>query len=85
MPSWSMKGLRVYLDPKRLDSHGGGLIFYSQRAGGPCYRWRYEELRGKWLGSRMHAGDLILTELISAPWKEIPAALRTTLDQHYVE
>lgn len=80
-----MKGLRIYLDPRKSDPHTGGLIFYSQRAGGPCYRWRYEELRGKWLCSRMHAGDLSLTELISAPWKEIPAALRTTLDQHYVE
>ena len=78
MPSRSIKGLKVYLD-------GGGLIFYSQLPGGPCYRWRYEELRGEWLCSRMHAGELIVTELVSAPWKEIPAALRTTLDLHYVE
>jgi hypothetical protein len=80
-----MKGLRVYLNLKRADPHGGGLIFYSQRAGGPYYRWQYEELRGEWLCSRMHAGDLSLTELVSAPWKDIPAALKTTLDQHYVE
>ena len=80
-----MKGLRVYLDPKRTDPRGRGLIFYSQRAGGPLYRWRYEELRREWLCSRMNAGDLILTELVSAPWKEVPAALKTTLDQHYVE
>ena len=80
-----MKGLRVYLDLKRADPQGRGLIFYSQRAGGPYYRWRYEEPRGEWLCSRMHAGDLTMTELVSAPWKDIPAALKTTLDQHYVE
>ena len=80
-----MKGLRVYLDLKRADPQGGGLIFYSQRAGGPYYRWRYEKLRGEWLSSRMHAGDLILTELVTAPWKELPGTLRITLDLHYVE
>ena len=80
-----MKGLRVYLDLKRPDPQGRGLIFYSQRAGGPYYRWRYEELRGQWLCSRMNAGDLTMTELVSAPWKDIPAALKTTFDQHYVE
>ena len=78
-----MKGLRVYLD--LTDRQGVGLIFYSQREGGPYYRWRYEDLRGEWLCSRMHAGDLIVTELVSAPRKEIPAALKTTLDLHYVE
>ena len=79
-----MNGLKVYLS-NRANPQGGGLIFYSQRAGGPCYRWRYEELRREWLCSRMHAGDLTLTELVSVPWKDIPALLKTTLDQHYVE
>ena len=80
-----MQGLRVYVHLKRADPQVGALIFYSQRAGGPYYRWRYEELRGEWLFSRMHAGDLTVRELVSAPWKEIPAALKSTLDQHYVE
>ena len=80
-----MKGLRVYHDLKRVDLQGGGRIFYSQRAGGPYYRWRFEELRGEWLCSRMHANDLTLSNLVSAPWKDIPPALKTTLDQHYVE
>ena len=80
-----MKGIRVYFNLKRVDSQGGGLVFYSQRAGGPYYRWRYEELRGEWLGSRMHVGDLTLTQLVSAPWKQVPVALKTSLNQHYVE
>ena len=79
-----MKGLRVYLST-RVNPQGGGLVFYSQRAGGPCYRWRYEEIRGEWMCSRMHAGELTVTELVSAPWKDVPALLKTTLDQHYVE
>ena len=80
-----MKGLRVYIDLKKANPQAGGLVFYSQRAGGPYYRWRYEELRGEWLSSRMHSGDVTLTELVSAPWKDLPAALKSTLDLHYVE
>jgi hypothetical protein len=80
-----MKGIKVYFHLKRVGSQGGSLIFYSQRAGGPYYRWRYEELRGEWLSSRMHAGDLSMTELVSAPWKEIPATLKSSLNLHYVE
>ena len=80
-----MKGLRVYLNLRRADPRGGALIFYTQRAGGPYYRWQYEELSGEWLCSRMHASDLTLTELVLAPWKGIPAALKSTLDLHYVD
>ena len=81
-----MKGLTVYHNLERSNPPGGGgFIFYTQRAGGPYYRWRYEERSGEWLYSRMHAGDLIVRELVCAPWKEIPAALKTTLDLHYVE
>ena len=80
-----MKGLRVYVDLKRPDPWWGGDTFYTRRAGGPYYRWRYENLRGRWLSSRMHVCDLTLTELVSAPWKEIPAALKSSLDEHYVD
>ena len=80
-----MKGLRVYHELKRTNPQGTAHIFYSQRAGGPYYRWRYEELREEWRGSRMHPAEVTMTELVSAPWKDIPAALKITLDQHYVE
>ena len=80
-----MRGVRIYLNLKRTDPVGGGSIFYSQLAGGPYYRWRFEECCGEWRCSRMHAGDLTLTQRVSAPWKEIPVALKVTLDEHYVE
>ena len=49
------------------------------------YLWQYEDLRGQWLSSRMHAFELPVMELVSAPWKEVPAALKSKLDGHYVD
>ena len=80
-----MKGLRVYVDLKRPDPCWGNAIFYTRLAGGPYYRWRYENLHGRWLGSRMHVCDLTPSELVSAPWKGIPATLKQSLDEHYVD
>ena len=80
-----MQGLRVYVNPTRVDPWCGGAIFYTRRAGGPYYRWRYEELRGQWLGSRMHACELPVIDLVSTPWKEVPTALKSSLDEHYVD
>lgn len=77
-----MNGLRVYIDLNRGETWCA--VFYTRRAGGPYYRWRFEELRSQWLGSRMHAFDLP-TELVSAPWKEIPGALKSSLEGHYVD
>ena len=78
-----MNGLTVYIDLKRSDTLCA--IFYTRRAGGPYYCWRYEELRGKWLGSRMRAIEVPEMELISTPWKEVPTALKSSLDEHYVD
>jgi hypothetical protein len=33
----------------------------------------------------MHAFELPVTELVAAPWKEVPAALKASLDVHYVD
>lgn len=78
-----MSGLRIYIDLRRPEALYA--VFYSRRAGGPYYRWRYEELRGQWLCSRMSAGELPVIELVSTPWKRVPTALRSRLDEHYVE
>jgi hypothetical protein len=78
-----MNGLTVYIDLKRAANLYA--VFYTRRAGGPYYRWRYEDLCGKWLGSRMRASDLPVMELVSTPWKEVPNALKSSLDEHYVD
>jgi hypothetical protein len=78
-----MNGLRIYIDLKRPDTWRA--VFYTRRAGGPYYRWQYEEFRGQWLGSRMQPGELTVAELGAAPWKGIPGALKSILDQHYVD
>lgn len=78
-----MTGITVYIDLKRPDIVCA--VFYTRRAGGPYYRWRYEDLRGKWLGSRMRAFELEVMELVSTPWKEVPIALKSSLDEHYVD
>ena len=78
-----MTGITVYTDLKRSDIVCA--IFYTRRAGGPYYRWRYEELRGKWLSSRMRDFELAVMELVSTPWKEVPTALKSRLDEHYVD
>lgn len=80
-----MDGLRVYMDVEAVDIRNAGLIFYSRRAGGPYYRWRYETSRGQWLGSRMHALELAATELIVAPWKGVPTSLKSSLHEHYLD
>ncbi|HET6976212.1 MAG TPA: hypothetical protein VFI24_07810 [Pyrinomonadaceae bacterium] len=78
-----MNDLRVYIDIRRKPALCA--VFYTRRAGGPYYRWRYEELRGQWLSSRMSAGELLVIELVSTPWKDVPTGLKSSLDGHYVE
>jgi hypothetical protein len=80
-----MNGLRIYIDVVRADTRCGDPVFYSRRADGPYYRWSYEENRGQWHGSRVHASDLTPRELCLATWKGVPASLKTRLGEHYVE
>lgn len=78
-----MNGLRIYIDLKRPDALCS--VFYTKRAGGPYYRWRYEELRGRWLGSRLRPVELPTIELGATPWKGVPTALKSTLNEHYID
>ena len=78
-----MNGLRIYIGLKRTDPLGA--VFYTRRATGPYYCWRYEELRGQWLSSRLHADELHVMELVPTPWKEVPTALKSSLGEHYVD
>ncbi len=80
--AFSMSGLRVYINPENsLPGEQG--TFYSRRADGPYYCWRYEA--GQWSGSRVHPHDPVAKALSMARWKAVPASLQTKLDEHYME
>jgi hypothetical protein len=80
-----MNGLRVYIHPVGADVRAGHNLFYSRRAGGPYYRWLYEEALGQWQCSRVHLSDLTLRALCIASWKAVPTTLQTKLGEHYLE
>ena len=80
-----MNGLRVYIKPESHETCSTDVTFYSRRASGPYYRWHYEKIRARWFGSRMQAPDFAASELVIAPWKEVPDALKSQLSEHYVE
>lgn len=80
-----MTGLRVYRNLQKSATHSAGRIFYTRRAGGPYYRWSYEELRGQWLPSRLHATDMESMELVHARWNNVPPALKSRLSEHYMD
>ena len=78
-----MNGVTVFIELKSSDTLYA--VFYTRRAGGPYYRWRYEELHGKWQGSRIRAVELPGMDIVSTPWKEVPTALKSSLGEHYVD
>jgi hypothetical protein len=80
-----MNGLRVYKDLNASVAVSSDLNFYSRRSGGPYYRWHYEKLCSRWLWSRMHALELDERALIMTHWKGIPAELKLSMTEHYVE
>ncbi|HEX8709333.1 MAG TPA: hypothetical protein VF723_13900 [Pyrinomonadaceae bacterium] len=80
-----MNGLRVYIDQPGTDSLREDKVFYSRRADGPYYRWRYEEQLGQWRADRVHPSDLAPRALCMASWKAVPVALQARLGEHYLE
>ncbi|MCA1593318.1 MAG: hypothetical protein LC754_11860 [Acidobacteria bacterium] len=80
-----MSGLRVYFNPAGADTHRERGVFYSRREDGPLYRWRYDEARCQWRGSRVHPANLRLNLLSIASWKIVPTELQARLGEHYLE
>jgi hypothetical protein len=84
-----MNGLRVYFytsgQDTRSSSSSSPEAFYSRRADGPYYHWRYEETRGQWCCSRVRLPDPALKALSIANWKSVPTELQTRLGEHYLE
>jgi hypothetical protein len=80
-----MTGLRLFKDLKATVASPADLNFYSRRSAGPYYRWRYEKVRLRWQWSRMRAVELDDRELVAARWKALPAELKVSLNEHYLE
>ncbi len=83
-----MNGLRVYTNS--TNGNGGGAqngqrVFYSRRADGPYYCWRYQDEFGRWHGDRVHLTNITLRVLSIASWESVPKALQVKLGEHYLE
>jgi hypothetical protein len=82
--AFSMNGLRVYINPENA-APSEQEVFYSRRADGPFYCWRFEAKQGQWCGARVNQHDPVAKLLCMARWKAVPMSLQTRLDEHYME
>jgi hypothetical protein len=80
-----MNGLRVYINSAGMSSFEEDRVFYSRRADGPYYHWRYEERLGQWHCSRLHPSELMPKALCVASWKAVPTGLKAMLIEHYLD
>lgn len=80
-----MNGLRVYTEPANTNLSSDDNVFYSRRGDGPYYRWRSEEMDGKWRFSRVLIVDFTSHDLSMASWKAVPVALQARLIDHYLD
>jgi hypothetical protein len=77
--------LRIYTDRVSAGTNGAGGEFYSQRGGGPHYRWRLDEKGlGQWSFTRLHPAEWNPKALVHTNEKEMPAALQARLAEHYM-
>ena len=80
-----MLNLRVYIDRVSAGTSVVDGVFYSQRAGGPHYRWWFdEEGLGQWRFTRLHPSEWRPKVLSHLNEKDMPAALQARLVEHYV-
>jgi hypothetical protein len=80
-----MNGLRVYYPSTADGSHADKGIFYSRRSDGPYYQWGYDERTAKWCGVRLTTSQYFVRAVDLASWKSLPAGLRASLKEHYLE
>jgi hypothetical protein len=77
--------LRVYINRASGDAPGAGGVFYSQRAGGPHYRWWLDgNGPGRWRFTRLHPGEWNPKAHSQLHQTEMPAALQARLADHYM-
>jgi hypothetical protein len=77
--------LRVYADSVSADTPDAAGIFYSQRTGGPHYRWQLDEKGlGQWCFTRLHPAEWHPKAMFHLNQTDMPAALRARLAEHYM-
>jgi len=80
-----MLNLRVHTDRVSAGTPGGSGVFYSQRAGGPHYRWWLDEDGlGQWRFTRLHPAEWNPKVLSQLNQIDMPAALQVRLAEHYM-
>ena len=80
-----MLNLRVHSDRVSAGTPCVGGVFYSQRAGGPHYRWRLDEDGlGQWRFTRLRPVEWNPKVLSQLNQTEMPAALQLRLAEHYM-
>lgn len=78
-------GLRVYINRVGTKPCGDVEVFYSRRAAGPFYYWRYEGGVRRWRGYRVHLSDSAVKALCKASWQAVPGELQARMVEHYLE
>ncbi len=78
-----MNRLQVFVNGAPSATSTVSEIFYSRFAGGPYYRWSFEQSLGKWRGARVNPNDFALKSLSASSWKSVPDALQTRIGEHY--
>lgn len=80
-----MHNLRVHIDRVSAGAPGTGGVFYSQRSGGPHYRWHLDEKGlGQWHFTRLHPAEWNPKTHFHLDQKDMPAALQARLAEHYM-
>jgi hypothetical protein len=80
-----VQNLRVHTDRASAGTPDAGGVFYSQRSGGPHYRWRLDEgVLGQWRFTRLHPAEWSPKVLFHVNEKDMPAALQARLAEHYM-
>ena len=78
-----MHHLRVHTNQANAGTHTAERVFYSQRSGGPHYRWRDEKGLGQWHFTRLRPAEWRPKILFALSEKDMPAALQARLIDHY--
>jgi hypothetical protein len=78
-----MLNLRVHTNQATAGTRIAERVFYTQRSGGPHYRWRDERGLGHWRFTRLRPAEWCHEILIPLNQEDLPAALQARLADHY--